>query len=67
MSSFGTVFRVTTAGESHCNGVTAIVDGVPPGLELTEGDIQTQLSRRRPGQSDLTTPVSLNFFLAILA
>lgn len=56
MSSFGTVFRVTTAGESHCNGVTAIVDGVPPGLELTEGDIQTQLSRRRPGQSDLTTP-----------
>jgi len=56
MSSFGTAFRVTTAGESHCKGVTAIVDGVPPGLELSELDLQTQLSRRRPGQSDLTTP-----------
>ncbi|KAH9442227.1 hypothetical protein MJO28_015102 [Puccinia striiformis f. sp. tritici] len=56
MSSFGTIFRLTTAGESHCNGVTAIVDGVPPGLQLSEEDIQTQLSRRRPGQSDLTTP-----------
>ncbi|KAA1070424.1 hypothetical protein PGT21_012040 [Puccinia graminis f. sp. tritici] len=56
MSSFGTIFRVSTAGESHCSGVTAIVDGVPPGLQLTEDDLQTQLSRRRPGQSDLTTP-----------
>ncbi|MBW0521092.1 hypothetical protein O181_060807 [Austropuccinia psidii MF-1] len=56
MSTFGAIFRVTTAGESHCSGVTAIVDGVPPGLELKESDIQTQLSRRRPGQSNLTTP-----------
>lgn len=56
MSTFGHFFRVTTAGESHCLGVTAIVDGVPPGLQLSEQDIQIQLSRRRPGQSDLTTP-----------
>jgi chorismate synthase len=63
MSSFGTIFRVSTAGESHCSGVTAIVDGVPPGLQLTEDDLQTQLSRRRPGQSDLTTPVSLTLLL----
>ncbi|ORZ10531.1 chorismate synthase [Absidia repens] len=56
MSTFGKVFRVTTFGESHCKGVGAIVDGVPPGLALTEGDIQPQLSRRRPGQSKLTTP-----------
>lgn len=56
MSTFGRCFRVTTFGESHCKGVGAIVDGVPPGLELTEEDIQPQLTRRRPGQSTLTTP-----------
>ncbi|KAI9140258.1 chorismate synthase [Paraphysoderma sedebokerense] len=56
MSSFGTMFRVTTFGESHCKGVGCIVEGVPPGLPLTEADIQPQLTRRRPGQSALTTP-----------
>eukprot|EP00128_Syssomonas_multiformis_P008645 Colp12_sorted_trinity150504_noHs@1632 len=55
MSSFGTYFRVTTFGESHCKGVGCIVDGVPPQLPLTEADIQPQLTRRRPGQSKLTT------------
>ncbi|ORZ30515.1 chorismate synthase [Catenaria anguillulae PL171] len=56
MSSFGNIFRVTTFGESHCKGVGCIVEGVPPGLPLTEDDIQPQLTRRRPGQSALTTP-----------
>ncbi|KAG0745879.1 hypothetical protein G6F57_003302 [Rhizopus arrhizus] len=56
MSSFGRLYRVTTYGESHCKGVGAIIDGVPPGMELTEADIQPQLTRRRPGQSKLTTP-----------
>lgn len=56
MSSFGNIFRVTTYGESHCKSVGCIVDGCPPGLELTEADIQPQLSRRRPGQSKLSTP-----------
>lgn len=56
MSTFGTAFRVTTYGESHCKSVGCIVDGVPPGLKLTEADIQPQLSRRRPGQSKLSTP-----------
>lgn len=55
MSSFGTHFRVTTFGESHCYGVGCIIDGVPPRLGLTEADIQPQLTRRRPGQSKLTT------------
>jgi len=55
-SSFGTLFRVTTFGESHCKGVGVIVDGVPPGIALTEADIQRQLTRRRPGQSALATP-----------
>jgi chorismate synthase len=55
-SSFGTLFRVSTFGESHGVGVGAVVDGCPPNLELGEADIQAQLDRRRPGQSDLTTP-----------
>ena len=96
MSTFGTLFRVTTYGESHCASVGCIVDGCPPvrsvslwaaysdpvlgwraawahtlfffprltlrrraqGMELTSSDLQTQLTRRRPGQSALTTPVS---------
>ncbi|QRW05011.1 chorismate synthase [Ceratobasidium sp. AG-Ba] len=56
MSTFGRAFRVTTYGESHCPSVGCIVDGVPPGMQLVEADIQTQLTRRRPGQSNLTTP-----------
>ena len=55
-STLGTLYTVTTFGESHCKGVGAVVDGSPPGLELTEADIQPQLTRRRPGQSDLSTP-----------
>ncbi|WP_028585259.1 chorismate synthase [Desulfogranum mediterraneum] len=55
-STLGTLYKVSTFGESHCKGVGAIVDGCPPGMELSEADIQPQLSRRRPGQSDLTTP-----------
>lgn len=43
-------------GESHCKSVGAIIDGVPPLLELTEADIQPQLTRRRPGQSAISTP-----------
>ncbi|PVV02837.1 hypothetical protein BB560_002695 [Smittium megazygosporum] len=58
MSTFGQAFKVTTFGESHCKSVGCIVDGCPPGLKLTEADIQVQLDRRRPGQSNLTTPRS---------
>ncbi|MFW5774953.1 MAG: chorismate synthase [Chitinivibrionales bacterium] len=55
-STFGRLFRVSTFGESHCKGVGAIVDGCPSRMELTEADIQPQLDRRRPGQSDYSTP-----------
>ena len=54
-SSFGTLFRVTTFGESHGQGVGAVIDGCPPGISLDETDIQPQLDRRRPAQSKLTT------------
>lgn len=56
MSTFGQYFRVSTYGESHGKSVGCIVDGCPPGLQLTEADIQPQMTRRRPGQSALTTP-----------
>lgn len=53
---FGHLFRVTTFGESHGAAIGAVLDGVPPGLELSLDDIQRELNRRRPGQSDVTTP-----------
>ena len=55
-SSLGTLFRVTTFGESHGGGVGVVVDGCPPRLALDAAEIQRDLDRRRPGQSRLTTP-----------
>mmetsp|Transcript_1661 Transcript_1661/g.1809 ORF Transcript_1661/g.1809 Transcript_1661/m.1809 type:complete len:442 (+) Transcript_1661:71-1396(+) len=55
-NSFGKVFKISTYGESHGNGVGVIVDGCPPRLPLTTEDVQKELDRRKPGQSRLTTP-----------
>ncbi len=55
-NTFGSVFRVTTFGESHGAYVGAVIDGLPARLGMTEADLQKQLDRRRPGQSELTTP-----------
>ena len=54
-STFGTLFRVTTFGESHGGGVGVVVDGCPPRLALDISEIQADLDRRRPGQSRLVT------------
>lgn len=54
-NSFGTVFRITTWGESHGRGVGVVVDGCPAGLALSEKDVQGELDRRRPGQSSVST------------
>ncbi|HJC46447.1 MAG TPA: chorismate synthase [Candidatus Lachnoclostridium pullistercoris] len=54
-SGFGTIFRVTTWGESHGKAIGAVVDGCPAGLSLCEEDIQAYLDRRKPGQSRYTT------------
>ncbi|MDX8403122.1 MAG: chorismate synthase [Mariprofundaceae bacterium] len=54
-SSFGQIFRVATAGESHGAALVAIVEGCPAGIELNESDIQPDLDRRKPGQSKYTT------------
>lgn len=55
-SSFGQLFRLSTFGESHGGAVGVVLDGAPPGLELTEADVQKELDRRKPGQSSVTTP-----------
>ncbi len=55
-STFGKVFRATTWGESHGTAVGAVVDGCPPGLALSEADIQGDLDRRRPGTGPASTP-----------
>src|SRR5580658_1277704 len=55
-NSFGKLFTVTTWGESHGPAVGAVVDGCPPRLPLAVGEIQAELDRRRPGQSDIVTP-----------
>ncbi|ELM3618353.1 chorismate synthase [Aeromonas sobria] len=55
-NSFGLLFRVTTFGESHGLALGAVVDGCPPGLEISEADLQGDLDRRKPGTSRYTTP-----------
>lgn len=55
-NTFGQLFRITTFGESHGGAVGVVVDGCPPGLTITEKDIQEELDRRKPGQSSITTP-----------
>ncbi|MCX8213362.1 MAG: chorismate synthase [SAR202 cluster bacterium] len=52
---FGHMFRITTWGESHGDAVGVVIDGCPPGLELSLDDIQPELDRRKPGQSRITT------------
>lgn len=69
MNSFGNIFRLTSFGESHGVGIGGVIDGCPPGLELDIQFIQNELSRRRPGQSEITTqrsePDTIEFFSGI--
>ena len=55
MNTFGQIFRLTSFGESHGRAIGGVIDGCPPGLEIDAAFIQHQLSRRRPGQSKITT------------
>lgn len=55
-SQFGQAFRISTFGESHGGAVGVIVDGCPPRIEISEAEIQRDLDRRRPGQSEIVTP-----------
>jgi len=55
MNTFGQVFRLTSFGESHGTGIGGVIDGCPSGLEIDTDFIQTELNRRKPGQSKITT------------
>ena len=55
-NTFGQLFKVTTFGESHGGCVGCVVDGCPPGIEISEEEIQKEMDRRKPGQSAITTP-----------
>lgn len=55
MNSYGTLFRISTFGESHGPAIGVIIDGCPAGVEMDEGFIQSELDRRKPGQSKITT------------
>ncbi|MEM7790457.1 MAG: chorismate synthase [Verrucomicrobiota bacterium] len=55
-NSFGKLFKISTWGESHGGGIGVVIDGCPPRLPISVEEIQAELDRRRPGQSDITTP-----------
>jgi chorismate synthase len=54
-NTYGELFKITTFGESHGVALGCIIDGCPPLIKLSEEDIQGELNRRKPGQSDVTT------------
>ena len=54
-NTFGKIFTLTSFGESHGKALGCIIDGCPPGIDLSENDIQTDLDRRKPGNSKFTT------------
>jgi len=56
MNTIGNIYKLTTFGESHGAGIGGIIDGCPAGVELDMASIQQELNRRKPGQSDITTP-----------
>jgi chorismate synthase len=55
-SQLGVLYRISTWGESHGGGVGVVIDGCPPRIPISEADIQVELDRRRPGQSEIVTP-----------
>ena len=56
VNTFGNIYRLTSFGESHGPGIGGVIDGCPAGIELDTAFIQSELNRRKPGQSKITTP-----------
>ena len=55
-NSFGSIFRITTWGESHGKAIGVVIDGCPSGLEISEDDINKELALRAPGRNPFTSP-----------
>lgn len=67
MNTFGTIFRLTSFGESHGSGVGGVIDGMPAGIAIDSDFIQQELNRRRPGQSAIVTPRKENDRVELLS
>lgn len=67
MSTFGNIFKITTFGESHSKAVGVVIDNFPPNFEIDFDSIQHQLNRRKPGQSNITTPRSETDIFTVLS
>lgn len=67
MNSFGNIYRLTSFGESHGPAIGGIIDGVPAGFTIDMDALQHEMSRRRPGQSNITTPRQENDMVEILS
>ena len=67
MNSFGNIFKLTSFGESHGKGIGGVIDGVPSGIEIDMAFIQSELDRRKPGQSKITTPRKENDEVSFLS
>jgi len=67
MSTFGNIFKITTFGESHSKAVGVVIDNFPANFEIDFDSIQHQLNRRKPGQSDITTPRSETDIFTVLS
>ena len=66
-NTFGKLFQVTTYGESHGKALGCVIDGCPPQIEISVDEIQSELNRRKPGQSDITTQRKEADFVEILS
>ena len=66
-STFGTLFKITTWGESHGKALGVVIDGCPSGLFLCEQDIQSFLDRRKPGKTSISTPRKEDDLVEILS
>lgn len=66
-NTFGKLYKITTWGESHGEAVGVTIDGCPPGIEISNEDIQFELNRRKPGQSEITTQRKENDLAEILS
>lgn len=67
MNTFGNIFKLTSFGESHGKGIGGVIDGVPSGIEIDMAFIQSELDRRKPGQSKITTPRKENDEVSFLS
>lgn len=66
-NSFGTIFKITTWGESHGKAIGVVIDGCPSGIEISEGEITAALTRRAPGRNSYTSPRKENEHVEILS